>query len=871
MTITTKGNKPKFTQKLLLSTMIAFGLSACGSDSSVEQPPAVVTPPAPPTPPPTLVAFDPDGSLTADIKWTSYGVPHITADNLQSLAFGSGYAYARDNICILADQLIKVRSERSRYFGAGEGSANLISDFGHLAIGVLNSAKTLYPSISDNSRALLEGYAVGYNKYLAETGVENLAPECAGQPWVKPMAPTDLLAYMFATSQYASGARFFDLAFFANPGDADEYLPYVGIASNKPGAASVNDATATASAKDESLLAQSIIDDVALAVRDFKVPNEDYGHLGSNGWGLGKDLTENGKGILLANPHFPHTGHLRFWQSHNTIPGVLDVTGASLQGIPGLNLIGFNQNLAWTHTVSKSRRFVVYQLSLTDDDRQQYSYDGEARDMSKSTYYVDVKAGNSIVTLAKDYYYSDQGLMIETPSFISSLMGWSDNAAFTLKDAAAENVDLIDHWLAMNLAGDLTEFQQAFKDYDGIPWVNTMYADDQGNAFYIDKSRVLNFNDTALSLMRNDPTLVGIRQMAGFDILPGNTSVFATDGLNSYDQAPKLLRSDYVQNSNDSYWATNPEEILTGYSTLYGDDLVPLSLRTRMGLKLLREEAGADNKFSAQDVETAWVNNRTYLGDVVLADLLSQCQAQGTTPVTLSNGMDVDISAGCTALATWNGRMDQESTAGHLFREFGYKFSQSSHFSVPFAANDPANTPNSLVTDGSALVAFAAAIKNVEASGFALDAALGDMQFTEKTLPGGVASGKKFPWAGSMGQVGGFNIFSSASSDHTLYPIHQYPRVQDVETGRNLSSGLSTEGYHINYGASWVFAVNFTDDGPKARGLLTYSQSSDSGEDSMHFDDQNKYYSENTALRPILFSEAEVATDIQEQMTISSN
>ena len=837
-----------------------MALSACNSDNNTSAD-LTPTPPPPTTSVPTLIAFDDDGNLQAKIRRTTYGVPHITGDNLQSVGFGSGYAYAQDNLCILADQIIKVRSERSKYFGpdkvVGSGdTGNIISDFGHHALRVMESAKSLYPNMSENSRALIEGYTAGYNKYLAETGVNNLAPQCAGQPWVKPISAIELTAYMFATSQYASGANstFMQLAFLANPGSSDEYLPYVGINSKS------NDQTIS------QAQAKIINDQITLKAKNFKAGELDLGDLGSNGWGIGKDKTENGKGIVLANPHFPHTGHLRFYQSHVTIPGVMDVMGGALQGFPVQN-IGFNQHLGWTHTVSKSRRFVVYKLDLLDDDVLKYTVDGETKNLTKNTYFVEVNAGGgSSVLLSKDYYYSHHGLMIETPP--SNGMAWSTSNAFTLRDSAQENMDMIDHWLAMNLATNLEEFQQAFKDYDGIPWVNTMYADDQGNAFYIDKSRVHNLNDTALDLMRTDPVLIGTRQGAGFDILPGNTSLFEPDGLNSYEQAPKLLNSDYVQNSNDSYWFTNASTPMSNYSILYGDDLSPLSLRTRMGLKLLSDSAGEDNKFSAAEVESALVNNRAYLGEAVLSDLLSQCEVQGTTPVTLDNGVSVDISLGCTALAKWDMRFNKDSKAAHLFREFAFKFRQGQHFMTPFDVENAASTPNTLVNDGSALKALAAAIKNVQASGFALDAMLGDIQFTEKTMPDGTASGERFPWAGSKHQEGGFNVFSSAVSDDTLYPIHQYTPVSDVESSNALSSGLTTDGYHLNYGSSWMFVVNFTDNGPSARGLLSYSQSSNT--DSVHIDDQNRYYSETSVLRPILFSEADIGNNIISEMEISS-
>ncbi|WDE14466.1 penicillin acylase family protein [Thalassomonas haliotis] len=816
----------------------------------------------------TLVAFAPDGELSAEIRWTDYGVPHITADNLQSLAYGSGFAYARDNICILADQIIKVRSERAKYFGPdkvqGSGdSSHLISDFGYLALKVMASANEHYPNLSDNSRALIEGYVSGYNRYLEETGIDKLDPACAGQRWVQAITPQELTAYIFATSQLASGEEFMELAFFANPEDDDSYLPYGFNPAKSAGLRHKSTA--------HNPLIANLQQNVQQRASLFSMPDQEHGDLGSNGWSLGKDKTENGRGLVLANPHFPYTGHLRFWQSHITIPGVLDVMGGSLQGLPGIVNIGFNQHLAWTHTVSKSRRFALYQLSLSQDNPLQYQYDDENREISKQSYQIAVKAGDNTITLAKDYYYSHHGLMIETPPEMN-LLPWSESNAFTLRDAAEENTDLIDHWLAINLAGNLAEFQQAYRDYNGIPWVNTMYADDTGNAFYIDKTRVLNLNDEALALMRSDPQLVATRNALGFDILPGNTSLFEPDGLNTYQQAPKLLRADYVQNSNDSYWATNLSEPMSGYSILYGDDLVPLSLRTRMGLTLLSDSAGQDGLFNAGEVETALLSNRGYLAEQVLPDLINLCQGQGSEPVTLNNGLEVNIENACNALLNFNGVMSQQSQSGHIFKEFAFKFDQEQHFTRPFDVSDPLNTPNDLASNDQVLQALAAAVANVNQAGLDNNAPLGSIQFTEKTLidnNGANASGQRFPWAGSTHAEGGFNVFSPREADDTLYPIHQYPQILDTESGQPLASGLSEQGYHINYGSSWMFVVSFTDAGPAARGLLAYSQSSNN--ESAHKDDQNRYYAENTALRPLIFNRQEVLNHTLDKRQLSSD
>ena len=58
---------------------------------------------------------------------------------------------------------------------------------------------------------------------------------------------------------------------------------------------------------------------------------------------------------------------------------------------------------------------------------------------------------------------------------------------------------------------------------------------------------------------------------------------------------PILKRRDYVQNSNDSYWLTNPEHPLTGYSPIIGTEDTQLGLRTRYGLRTIANRlAGKD-------------------------------------------------------------------------------------------------------------------------------------------------------------------------------------------------------------------------------------------------------------------------------------
>lgn len=880
-----------------------IALSGCSSDGdnpptsvnnpaapSVEPPTVPVTPTVP-TPPDPVGSVDvpvfADGALTADITRTTFGVPHITADSLEEIAFGSGYVQAQDHLCILADVFVKVNSRRSQYFGphssiniaTGEipaaDNGNLVSDFGYLATGIRAAAEANIDTMPERSRAMFNGFAAGYNKYLAEMP-NNPTPNlpCAGQPWVTPIEGVDVLTQMYSIAILPGAANFFDLMFFANPGDGEEYLPRLAATEgDRPSAAeqaALNDIQKTAESQRQNM----------------KLPETNSANLGSNAWGLGSEMTENGKGILLANPHFPHTGERRFFESHITVPGYLDVAGGSLVGMPGPVNIGFNENLAWSHTFSTAEHFVVYQLGLKPEDRETYIFDSQEVPIQKRTQQILVNIGTAVVPFEKDIYVAARGPMIEAPVTVAPF-GWDDSQAFYIQDVNMYNNDVIEHWIAMNLARNVAEFRQAFIDYDGVIFNNTIYADAEGNAWYIDDSTVPGLTIDAETGIMNDPTLAGLRAQAGFTVLPGVSSIFGFTGAEPYENAPKLLSNQYVQNSNDSFWLTNAESPINSYvSPLYGPTHNPQTLRSRMGHKMIKDSAGEDGKFSAAEVESALLSNRSYLAELVLQDLLAKCQPDenGEQMIEINGGpLDFNVIPACEVLAQWNGAQNVDSIGGALLREFAYGFCDNDRctgpLSVPFDANDPLNTPAGLPTDGSDLAALTKARYDLElsynATGafdfFNIAAPLGQMQFVEKSLPNGAPSGVRIPWPGANHREGGFNVFAynhSTRADGTLLPNHNYPRSSGFSDGMQFQSGLSSEGYHVRYGSSWMMVVEFTDEGPVGRGLLTFSQSNNF--QSPHWVDQSVYYAENNSLRPILFSEADIAANTLSTMTLTA-
>lgn len=818
-------------------------------------------------------------ALQATVRRTTNGVPHINADSLEAVAFANGYSQAQDNVCQLAESFVKARSERALYFGPGPDNIHVINDFSYQALRIYSGAIDELPALSQESRALLDGFVAGYNLYVTETASENLPPQCRNQPWVRSIAVPDLLAHYRLMAQYASGD------FFAYGGVFSAVPPGVSVEPRV-----VGNQSRVPSSIDSARLTRDIAAD---AIRSAGLPQDftDTGS-GSNAWGIGTTFTENGRGALLANPHFPYTGARRMYQSHLIVPDYLNVNGAGLLGI-AVPLIGFNQNLAWSHTVSTSVRFTSYELTLQEGDPLSYVKDGETRPITSETLQVQVGNGTSQPTLLeREFYFSEYGPMLPGDLLTGgALPTWGDeNRAYTFRDANASVVTLLDTWLGMGRASTLDEFQQVFRDCGSTLWVNTVYADEQGNAFYIDSSSVPNLSADALAaiaIKRQQSEVYEAFIRDGFVLLDGNTSrddwvESACGPLVPYEDKPKLLRNDFVQNANDSPWATNPLTPLTGYSAMFGSEANQLSSRTRMGLRMLQEPdqtgfalsapAGQDGKFNAQELIQTLYNNRAFHAETLLEELRARCDLAGTLSINTAAGAPRSVGDACATLQGWNGTFDSDSVGAHVFRLFMINYLQviDQDLSVPFDPIDPVNTPSTPSSDnrGTAsdtmLMALAMAANTIESAGVPYSATLGSLQVYQQSgdaPPGGeaVVQGSLLPWHGSISFIeGGFNAIAVTNTD--VHEDTRFPRlVSETIPGTAGLSSVPGDYWRIGRGTSWHFGLEFSDEGPIAYGLMSYSQSTDSR--SPYFSDQSERYS-NKDYRPLLFSEESIAANV---------
>jgi acyl-homoserine-lactone acylase len=722
----------------------------------------------------------------ATITRTTYGIPHIRAKDWAGAGYGVGYAYAQDNLCMLAEEFATVAGERSLYFGP-KGTAvlgfekidNLTSDVFFRTVIDLAKLRAGMKLQSAPSRGLLLGYLAGYNRLLRDVGPAGVPKECRGKPWVRPITADDMLRLNEKQMLLASSLAF---------------APYVAGAA-PPGTTKI------------SMLSTS--DPIA---------RHDTG-IGSNGWAFGGDVTTDGHGVLVGNPHFPWNGASRFYQMHITIPDQIDVMGASIAGGPIVSL-GFNHDIAWTHTVTAAQHFTVFELKLDPANPTRYLVERKPEAMRRRQ--ISVPMPDGAAPVVRTMYSTRFGPVVSAPPIGLS---WSATQAFALRDANSGNQRSLATWIAIGQAKSVGDIRKAVEGSLGIPWVNTIAADRAGNILHADVTAVPNVSAEDI---RNCATPRSAKYAGRVVLLDGSKSACdwrrgagRANLMPASDQAV-YARRDYVANSNDSYWLSNGKAPAAKLSPILGAYGTERSLRTRSGLiEIERRFAGTDGlagtKVDQAAAKAMAFANKSLAAELSVDRLVALC------------GGHADLAEACTVLQKWDRLFNLESRGAYLFNAFWDKARVlPGLWAIKFDVNDPVHTPRDLVTEGEAgirlLKALSDAVAKLKAENIALDAKWGAVQFA-------VRGPDHIPIHGGNGQLGILNVQQSDPVPGGIVPRH---------------------------GTSYIQVVTFDDKGPVADGLLSYSQSTNP--ESPHFADQTRAFSAKQ-WHKLPFSEAEIAAD----------
>jgi acyl-homoserine-lactone acylase len=524
---------------------------------------------------------------------------------------------------------------------------------------------------------------------------------------------------------------------------------------------------------------------------------------GSSALAFGRDGSESGRGLLLANPHQPWQGLDRFWQVHLTIPGKLDAMGVTKGPLPWL-AIGFNRSVAWSQTSSAGRRFTLHELQLVPGNPTAYFIDGRPEQMTARAVRVSERGADGQMQTEQQLAWSSRfGPIVVAPTL--GLL-WTPAVAYALQDVNVHDGRYADTWRGIERAANVGELRDALSR-QGMAHAATVAADRGGFVLFADASGVPDVAEPRMLACAPSRPAAALWKQSGLAVLDGSRTACdwtrdpssASPGAIPWRRMPQMLRSDWIADGGSGHWLANPMSPLTGYSPLAGAEGVPQRLDTRQLLREVvarQDSRGVHRRMGVDDLGALLYSNRVLAADLVLDDLLAACR----------DAPSEATRAGCAVLATWDRTDDATSRGAQVFREFWRRArGLADLWRVPFDREDPIATPRGLnlgakpaqlALRDALFDALGQGVHALRAAGFAIDAPLGDLQ-RHASPAGEVALGGGEEGEGVLNALG----------ESGLTP-------------------LTRRGYDVDQGASYLQLVDFDEDGPVALGLLVYGQSS---------------------------------------------
>ncbi len=274
-----------------------------------------------------------------------FGTPHIFAETAEGACFGHGYAQAEDRLEELLKQYLRATGRMSEAFGP----EFLRDDYRqrmwqHAAI-----AKAKYGELNGKSRALIESFQAGVNKYMKEHPSEVPAWAPTIEPWM-----------CVALGRY--------IIWGWPEGEAGDDLKRIGIEPD---------------------------------------PVEYHG---SNEWLVAKERTAYNAPIALIDPHLTWYGAFRFYEAR-LYGGEIEFSGMAILGNP-LPSMGHSRYCSIAMTTGGPDTSDVYEEEINPENPRQYRYDGKWVDMTVRPEVIRVKDKDGVQEKKVEIEYTRHGPIV---------------------------------------------------------------------------------------------------------------------------------------------------------------------------------------------------------------------------------------------------------------------------------------------------------------------------------------------------------------------------------------------------------------------------------------------------------------------------
>lgn len=523
---------------------------------------------------------------------------------------------------------------------------------------------------------------------------------------------------------------------------------------------------------------------------------QQWSDMGSNTYAIGPKRSASGNAMLVQNPHLPWWREFT-WMEYQFNVNDNKIYGAMLVGFPGVG-IAFNEHLGWSHTDNTIDNADTYELTLADGG---YLLDGERKEFEQSSVTLKIKQEDgSMAEQALPIVRSEHGPVVK--------MG--EKKALALRMVGENSANAALQWWKMANSKNFEEFESALKMAQ-IPFWNVMYADKDGEIFYVFNGLVPKRSEGDWNFWNNN-------------LVPGDKSALIWNETHPYADLPKVKNpaNAWLQNANDPPWTStippslDPEDFPPYMAPNY------MSFRPQRSARMMIE----DESITFDELVDCKLSTRLEFADRILDDLFEAIDASDSEAAKEAK----------VVLENWDRSTDVDSKGAVLFFSWANKFGpwRNANFEEKWSWEKPESTPDGLADPKRAVELLEAAVEEVKTGFGSLDVPWGDFYKIEH-------NGKVLPANGIDGSLGVFRV---------AWP------------GRRDGNKMFVGG-----GDSWVSVIEFGEK-VKAKVLLSYGNSTEEG--SPHNGDQLDLFSKKE-LRDAWFYKEDLEGHVKKVEVLGEN